>query len=185
MKLDEYTVSQEDLKNFKIIRNRGLIFAIALITVEIVLYILTAGEVIERGFFKYITVISCNIAASLIVIAITGAISHEADVAIRKFHTKEIKQNHLNFVKKRWPVIAGYILALLNEIFGFATALGYARYYSTWWLWIITVLVLSIIILGFFCQYWLLSSIEADIKKAQNDIDHLIEMERRDFYVEP
>lgn len=180
---NEYTNEMRtSLKRFKSVRAKGFAFAIFLTLAEIALFLITAGEVLERDYLKFITIASNSIAACITNIIVIGAIGHEIEDVNGKLHKRILRQYHLNAVKGKFQQILGYILAWTNIVIGSASALDYARSIETWWMWVISIFFMAIYGIGFWVELFLLSELPKSIKNTQRDIDSLIEGDETVYY---
>lgn len=172
---EEYTLVQDKVKHFKTVRSKFFIFTWLLLITEITLYIFTAGGLMDHGWMKYILFVSLFISISVANCIILGSASHEIENVNHTLPKKEMRRTHLKIVYSKACNIMSWIIAFINSFFAFSVMVNYAKYYSTWWMWIIVVIAIIILTIATLVQYWLVAELKPAVEKVQKDINALIE----------
>lgn len=167
----DYIKMIDSLKHFKAIKNNGYIFAIIILIAEISIFTLTVNDFLKHSISMYIMLICIYTALSIDICIIAGGILHELDNENPLIYKQEVRQAHLNIIKRKSNYYPGYIIYFLNSVFGFASIMEYAVYCNALWTWILSVFMLLYYAIWFYIQRYMLSNISKSIIYTQQNIN--------------
>lgn len=169
----EYTLITDSLKHYKTIIKNGFILGYGLLVANAVLYILTASDIFDHHWSRWILFISLFISTSITSMVLSTGMDMEID-NVNKHSTKEMRQLALDTIYKKRYCIFNDVLIYLNCVVGVGVLLNYARYYAKWWTWVIFGFLMLLYTALVFMSYLYSSSVSDSAKKVQRDINSLI-----------